>query len=119
MPLLGLPLGVLALAVAPVDDGPTLCPFALATGTACPGCGMTRALAHLVRGDAGAALDYHPLAPLILVLAFAGWGWGVLRSRGMVRRLPPAVGTGSILLTASLLLAVWLVRLVSGSLPPV
>ena len=57
-------IGVALLALfTPSDDGPTFCPFALCTGTACPGCGMTRAASHLVRGDIGTAITYH-LSPV-------------------------------------------------------
>ena len=66
--------GLLA-AVRPGDDGVTVCPFALITGMACPGCGMTRAASYLVRGDFTTALGYHPLVPLIALLSIGGWAW--------------------------------------------
>ena len=46
----GAALGLMTMA-SPSDDGPTLCPVALLTGVACPGCGMSRAMAWLLRGD--------------------------------------------------------------------
>lgn len=116
-------LGPFALAVllawTPTDDGPTICPFALLTGHACPGCGMTRALAYLVRGDLGQAIDYHPLS---LVLALAGavgivwlvgkqkWGWSA-PSLKMVNLALMAAGV--------LALGVWFTRIATGTLPPV
>jgi len=36
-------------------------------GVDCPGCGMTRALSHLVRGHGVAALQSHPFSPLVLI----------------------------------------------------
>ena len=59
--------GLLTMA-SPSDDGVTLCPIALLTGTACPGCGMSRAMAWLLRGEWDRSVGYHPLAPLVLVI---------------------------------------------------
>lgn len=53
------------LAVLAVLTGSTLCPVAALTGTPCPGCGMTRAVVALARGDLSAAWRWHPLAPLV------------------------------------------------------
>ena len=108
------------LAIVPTaDDGPTICPFALMTGTACPGCGMTRAAGYLIRGDLSSALRYHPLVILIAVQALAGWGWWML-SRSETLRPPSKKITNAILVgTGVSLLVVWLLRLWAGSLPPV
>jgi hypothetical protein len=115
------PLGVAVflLAGGMGDDGPTICPFALMTGTACPGCGMTRAASHLIRGDLGTAITYHPLVPLIAALAIGGWGWFLLVRSGRARRLPPRVLNAVLIGTGVLMLGVWVARLVSGTLPPV
>lgn len=55
------------------------CVFAQITGLPCPGCGMTRAVAALLRGDWSAAMHFHPFAPvfsifgvLLAVSAMAG-----------------------------------------------
>jgi hypothetical protein len=112
-------LAVILLAGSPGDDGPTLCPFALITGTACPGCGMTRAASSLIRGDVGGAIGYHPLIPLISILAVGGWVWFLLVRSGRARP-PTSQAVNAVLITTGvLLMAVWLARLVSGSLPPV
>lgn len=115
-PFLGL---VLLMFVSPADDGPTLCPFALCTGTACPGCGMTRAASALVRGDVGAAMTLHPLVPLIAIQLAGGWVWYLLRRRGRVQPLSGRTLNAVLIATGASLLAVWLVRLMSGTLPPV
>lgn len=66
------------------------CPFHAATGLPCPGCGASRAMASLFRGEWGAVFRSHPFAPLFLL------GWVVLavgivlpafRRRGLVRWL--------------------------------
>ena len=69
------------------DRGPVICPFRALTGLDCPGCGMTRAVSHVVRGQVGAAVDYNALmvlavpVALYLYLTWLASLWG--------RRLPP------------------------------
>jgi hypothetical protein len=118
---LAAPLGLVLflLAGSTVDDGPTICPFALMTGTACPGCGMTRAASHLIRGDLSSAISYHPLVPLMAALAVGGWVWFLLARSGRVPSLSSRVVNTIIIGTGVLMLGVWLARLVSGTLPPV
>lgn len=110
--------GALTLAQG-FEDTPTICPFALATGMACPGCGMTRAAGQLLRGDFGAAVTYHPLIPAIALLTAVGWGWFVLRRTGKVRPMSNRMLNGVLITTAVALVAVWMIRLATGSLPPV
>lgn len=43
-----------------------LCPVRAFFGVPCPGCGMSRAAAALVRGDLHEMLHMHPLSPVIL-----------------------------------------------------
>ena len=80
--------GCIALAVLdPSDRGPVICPFRALTGLDCPGCGMTRAVSHVVRGQVGTAVDYNALmvlavpVALYLYLTWLASLWG--------RRLPP------------------------------
>ena len=111
-------IGFLALHL-PGDDGPTVCPFALATGMACPGCGMTRAAAHLIRGDWATAVGYHPLVPLIAALSIGGWSWYLLRRSGRVGPLPTRWLNRVLIGTGIMLLGVWAARMLTGTLPPV
>ena len=113
-------IGVAALIVAtPSDDGPTVCPFALCTGMACPGCGMTRAASHLVRGNFDLAFAYHPLVPIVAVQLIGGWIWYMLRQRGRVGPPTNRMLTIMFAITAAALIAVWVLRVASGTLPPV
>ena len=109
----------LLAAFSPSDEGPTICPFALCTGTACPGCGMTRAAGHLFRGNFAEAMSYHPLVPLIGAQLLVGWGWFGLVKTG--RAAPPTQRTTLLALVFSIaaLVTVWLFRLFAGTLPPV
>jgi hypothetical protein len=111
-------IGLLAL-LTPSDDGPTVCPFALCTGVACPGCGMTRAASHLIRGDLPTALTYHPLVPLVALFSIGGWVWYLLRRSGRVRPMPRGWLNTFLIAGAVMLLGVWIARAVTGTLPPV
>jgi len=57
----------------PEANGIILCPYRALTGWACPGCGLTRAAHHVVRGDVATAWTYNPLVfvAVPLVVAFA------------------------------------------------
>ena len=119
--VLAAPLAVIGLlaVMRPGDDGVTICPFALWTGMACPGCGMTRAASYLIRGDLSTAIGYHPLVPLIAVLSLGGWAWYLLRRSGRVDPLPAKWVNTILIVTGIMLLGVWAARLLSGTLPPV
>ena len=70
---LGGPIAIAAGAILSQANGPTVCPFRLCTGHACPGCGATRAVGAAVRGDLGLSFRFHPLALLILAQLLVGW----------------------------------------------
>lgn len=109
----------LATMASPSDDGPTLCPVALLTGMACPGCGMSRALAWLVRGDLETSLAYHPLAPLILMVGLVAVVWALGRRYGGWKAPRTAWINSGLVGLAVLLMAVWVTRFMTGTLPPV
>ena len=50
--------------------GSGLCIFRRLTGFPCPGCGMTRAVLCVLRGDFSGAFNYHPLWVLLPVFLF-------------------------------------------------
>jgi hypothetical protein len=71
----------------------------------------------MIRGDLTRALTYHPMAPLIALQAGAIWGWWMLRRRGVeIDQRWLDVG---LVVTGALLVGVWVLRLASGTLPPV
>jgi hypothetical protein len=99
----------------PSDDASsTICFVRRCTGTSCPGCGLTRALAYLVRGDVGAMWLMHPLAPLIALDAIvaAGLVW-VARS---IAIKPQWIAIWAAV-HVPLLIGVWLVRALGDTLP--
>ena len=77
---------------------------------------MTRALGYLARGELGAAVTLHPLAPLVAAEIVAGWlvlglvvhGKGSPPGRWWLERCLAASGF--------FLLAVWMGRLAIGDL---
>jgi hypothetical protein len=119
--LIALPFVVtIALAtINPSDSSPTICGFANCTGVACPGCGMTRAAGQLVRGNVVEALRYHPLILLVVAELLSAWtiwmahraGWIQWRHRPWVNYVLAG--------TAALLAITWVVRLATGTTPPV
>ena len=111
-------MGILALAPT-LDETTTFCPFALSTGIACPGCGMTRAASRLVKGDFEAALSFHPLVPAVALVGAVGWTWFALRRAGKVQPMSGRLLNGILIATSVALIVVWVARLLSGTLPPV
>lgn len=110
--------GVLAM-WNPAEGGPTICLFARCTGVACPGCGGTRAVAALLRGDWSTSWSYHPLALLLAVQAAVAWVWWMGVRTGRWRPPSPRLLTVTLGLTAGLLMVVWGLRWAAGTLPPV
>ena len=73
------------------------CGFLLLTGSPCPGCGLTTAFAHGIRGDWALAVGANPLGlalfmvtccciPLGLVAAFRGWSVDAVVQRFSLNR---------------------------------
>jgi hypothetical protein len=96
-------------------------------GLPCPGCGMTRAFAHLAKGEWRAAFAAHPFSPVLAAELVLGWlAWGVLLVRStaapggdlrLPRRIWPARLTPALLANLALLVALWAGRLAAGALP--
>lgn len=83
----------------------------------CPGCGLTRAFAHLAKGEWTAALAAHPLAPVLALEFLLIWlAWG----RSALRGLPPprpAWMERAVIAHLAVLCALWAGRLSTGTLP--
>jgi len=99
----------------PSDDASsTVCFVRRCTGTSCPGCGLTRALAYLMRGDISSMWHMHPLAPLFALDAIVAVALVWVARSFAVKPKWIAVWAA---LHVPLLLGVWFVRALSGTLP--
>jgi hypothetical protein len=89
----------------------------------CPTCGMTRGLAHLAKGEWGAAWSAHPLAAPFALEMFVLWVvWGLRLGAPAAPRWAARLRSHDWelqLLFANLAIfgAVWLGRLATGTLP--
>ncbi len=103
--------GVLLAPFLP-SAGPTLCPFALATGVACPLCGLTRSTTLLLQGEVEASVVLHPLTLPTLAALVAAWAWWDRPETGRSNTVKAAA-------IAAAFTAVWIARWATGALPPV
>ena len=82
---------LLALLPIPLQPQTSVCGFLWLTGRPCPFCGMTRALACLLKGDFALAVSFHPLSPLMLTALlglFIGGPFRVIWERAGLQSLP-------------------------------
>lgn len=81
------------------------CPFHALTGWWCPGCGMTRAAHHLLRGDVTGALRYNALLPLVVTLIALMWcdwyGRTIGRRSLLAGRMPAWAPTAGIVVAVA------------------
>ncbi len=88
---------------------PALCPFRICTGHACPGCGLSRSVVSLFKGDVAMSWRYHPLLiPFIVQIAVVS----------LMRRAGASMVWYNTLLIVNLvvILGVWAVRWRLGQL---
>ncbi len=91
-----------------------VCPVRELTGASCPGCGLTSATWHLLRGEWREALTLHLFAPIFAAAFLVVAGAGLLsnkarrRTGAVVREWEQRSGAG--LLFAGALLVYWLLR---------
>lgn len=76
-----------ALYVAALDPSSNgilpACAFRSVTGWWCPGCGLTRATHHLLRGDVTQALGHNALVVPVLAMLVLTWGAWLMATRGL------------------------------------
>jgi len=78
---------------------------------------MTRAFAHLAKGEWSAALRDHPLAPVVALEMFLGWAVCGLAPAAARPLRPPLRIEALLLANAAALFALWLGRAATGTLP--
>ncbi len=87
----------LTLLIKQILDGQGFpCLFHFITGLYCPGCGGTRAVRLLIRGEVARSIQYHPFIPFLAAvfliegfLYLAGWGKALLKKE---KRQPYILG---------------------------
>ena len=77
----------------------SLCPMVIMTGFPCPGCGLTRAMFMVLRGDFAGAWKMHPFIYGVIILV----GWFCVR-RYIQRKETKSLGKWVILLCVGLIL---------------
>ena len=98
---------------AAVSESGTICLLRNLTGLPCPTCGMTRSFCAISRGRVGAAIDLHPLGPIIYaVFALVMVRSGLVAVSGRMRwNLAGRVLVWSVPVLAAATVVVWIVRL--------
>lgn len=77
------------------------CPLRELTGWSCPGCGMTRAVHHLLHGDVIESVQLNLFAPVVVALLGLVWvAWLCRDTLGLTVRRPqlPVAATPVVLL---------------------
>ncbi|HEY1021406.1 MAG TPA: DUF2752 domain-containing protein [Flavisolibacter sp.] len=96
-----LPLVLLILPADYFDQGQSLCLSKLLAGIECYGCGMTRAIMHLIHLEFQAAAGFNKLCFIVfpvLSLLWAQWFWQDYKRLQQLRRqsLPPQEGKAQV-----------------------
>lgn len=100
-------LGIFAVAIAAMYLLQFGCFYLTTVGVVCPGCGMTRAVLTLLKGDVAGALKYHAMVwslPLILMIIL--YDGRVFRRRWMNIALIALISAG--------FLANWIWKLITS-----
>ncbi len=109
--------GLAAVWLIPLESLPTACLMRRMTGVPCPTCGVGRSLHALLHGDIPASLHYHPLLLPFLVLGLLWWAAVAAPARRAGRRVPARLQAAVLAAAGVSLLAVWLVRVATSSVP--
>ncbi len=80
------PLVLLLLPATFFDEGQSICLSVLLADTTCHGCGMTRAIMHLLHFDLETALTFNKLSVIVLPLLVFVWGQTVHKESTRLQR---------------------------------
>ena len=78
--LIALPIVLMLLSADFFDKGPSLCLSVVLLNKTCYGCGITRAIQHLLHFELSTALAYNKLCVIVLPLLIFLWGQSVLKT---------------------------------------
>ena len=107
---LGLVGGCVAMGLIDPTGGPVLCPFRVATGLYCPGCGSTRMLHHVFTGRLDLAIGDNPVALLMLPLTLWWVFIAMTAWAGGPRWTEPRFRASHVWALASTVIAFWILR---------
>lgn len=62
------------------DKGPSLCLSVVLLNKTCYGCGITRAIQHLIHFELSTALAYNKLSVIVLPVLIFIWGQTILKT---------------------------------------
>jgi hypothetical protein len=68
-----IPLALLVMPANYFDNGPAMCPSKRFFDIECPGCGMTRAVMHLIHFDLESAVYYNSLSLIVAPVLGVWW----------------------------------------------
>jgi hypothetical protein len=90
------------------------CPFETLTGLWCPGCGLTRATHHLLRGDLATALRYNLFVVVIIATLIAVVLAWLLGAAGRPVRWADRIGARAQIAAGAVLVGFGVVRNLPG-----
>jgi Protein of unknown function (DUF2752) len=82
------PILFLLLPATYFDEGEALCPSKRFFNVECPGCGMTRAVMHMIHFDFESAIYFNIMSVIltpILVFMWIKWTWGAAQEVGLMK----------------------------------
>lgn len=80
------PLVLLLLPADYFDNGPAMCPSKRFFDIECLGCGMTRAVMHLIHFDLESAIYYNGLSLIVAPVLAAWWCWQIWKTAMSLRQ---------------------------------
>jgi hypothetical protein len=85
--LIALPIVLMLLSADFFDKGPSLCLSVVLLNKTCYGCGITRAIQHLLHFELSKALAYNKLCVIVLPFLIFIWGQTVLKTYRKLKAL--------------------------------
>lgn len=105
-----------ALTELSAEEGQVFCPYRLLTGGWCPGCGGTRALKALIRGDVRDSLAMNPWTLVLFIQAFVvSAAMLAMPTRTVTWLRSHSVAIAAVNLAIGL--GFWGIRLLAGAIP--
>jgi Protein of unknown function (DUF2752) len=105
----------------PSPFAPSSCMSKRFLRVSCPGCGMTRSVTAAAQLRLGEAVRFHALGPIVLLGGIVAWALlaaGLVADRNFLPDFGRPAWGWAMGLTLGALMVYWVVRLLTGTLPP-